>query len=303
MPKDEPHAVVLSDGRTAHVVPHADGWMLEVGGVRQSHIAAPGQPLALAYARWMMAALGRRQRSRVAQLGGGLLMLAREIAWRWPGAEQVVVESEPALVALVRTRFPAPDGVRVIEGDARAWLARAEPRSHEAILVDVFHDGRIPPAFSSIELASDARRVLTDDGVLVVNSVAGPELTFTRRQLAGLRSVFPHVAMIVQGSALGGLRFGNACLIASGAEIEADAIREQLRGDASKGALVTDLDALIGDAAPIHEADGVWSPEPDLPDVTSSIAMIEDMRRTLTDLLPRRTPASGQRPGRRHDEG
>jgi hypothetical protein len=292
MSKEEPLSIVLSDGRIARVLPHAEGWMLEVGGVQQSHIAEPGGPLALAYARWMMAALGRREHRRVAQLGGGLLMLARAIAWQWPGTEQVVVESEPALVSLLRSRFPPPAGVTVIEGDARAWLDGAEPRSQEAILVDVFHDGRIPPAFSSLELAADARRVLTDEGLLVVNSVAGPELLFTRRQLAGLRSVFSHVAMIAQGSALGGLRFGNACLIASGAEIDADAIREQLRGDASKGALVTDIDPLVGDASPMHEADGLWSPEPALPDLSSSIAMVEQMQRTLENLLPRRTPAS-----------
>src|SRR5690606_21542452 len=117
-------------------------------------------------------------------------------------------ESEPALVSLIHKNFPPPEGVIVIEGDARAWLAQAPPHSREAILIDVFQDGRIPPAFSSIELAIDTRRVLTEDGLLIINSVAGPQLEFTRRQLAGLQSVFPHVAMIVQGSALGGLRFG-----------------------------------------------------------------------------------------------
>ena len=303
MSNDEPLSIVLSDGRTARVLPHAEGWMLEVGGVQQSHIAEPGQPLSLAYARWMMAALGRHEHRRIAQLGGGLLMLARAIAWRRPETAQVVLESEPALVSLVRSFFPPPAGVTLIEGDARVWLARAEARSQEAILIDVFNEGKIPPAFSSVELAADARSVLTDEGLLVINSVAGPELLFTRRQLAGLRSVFPHVAMIVQGSALGGLRFGNACLIASGKEIDTEVIREQLRGDASKGALVTDIDSLVGDASPMHEADGIWSPEPALPDVSSSIAMIEEMQRTLKNLLPGRTPAPAPRPDRPHGAG
>jgi len=288
VPHDEPLAIVLSDGRTAHVVPHGDGWLLEVGGVQQSHIAEPGAPLSLAYARWMIAALGGRDPHRIAQLGGGLLMLARAIAARWPDAEQVVLEFEPSLVSLIHSQFPPPAGVTVIEGDARAWIMQAASDSQEAILVDVFHDGRIPPAFSSTELAAHARRVLTDDGLLVVNSVAGPELEFTRRQLAGLQSHFPHVALIVQGSALGGLRFGNACLIASGQEIDAEAIREQLRGDASKGALVTDVDALVDGAAPMSEADSIWSPEPTLPDVSASIELIEKMQQTLKALLPDR---------------
>jgi len=286
MTNDEAYSITLSDGRIAHVAPNADGWLLTIGGVQQSHIAAPGKPLALAYARWMLAALGSGTHRRIAQLGGGLLMLARAIAERWPDAVQLVVESEPALVSLIHTNFPAPAGVTVIEGDARAWLSAAPPRSQEAILIDVFQDGRIPPAFSSIELAEDARRILTDDGLLIINSVAGPQLDFTRRQLAGLQSVFPHVAMIVQGSALGGLRFGNACLVASGREIDAVGIRERLRGDASKGALVTDLAAIIDNAAPMSESEGTWSPEPALPDVSSTIEMINEMQRTLKRLLP-----------------
>lgn len=285
MTNDEAYSIALSDGRTADVAPHADGWLLTIGGVQQSHIAAPGRPLALAYARWMLAALGGDERCHIAQLGGGLLMLARAIAERWPDAVQVVVESESALVSLIRSNFPPPAGVTVIEGDARAWLSQAPSRSQEAILVDVFQDGRIPPAFSSRELAIDARRVLTDDGLLIINSVAGPQMEFTRRQLAGLQSAFPHVAMIVQGSALGGLRFGNSCLIASGHEIDEDGIREHLRGDASKGALVTDLASIVDNASPMSESEGNWSPEPALPDVSSTVEMIDEMQRTLKGLL------------------
>lgn len=286
MPNDEAYSITLSDGRTAHIEPNADGWLLTIGGVQQSHIAAPGSPLALAYARWMLAALRGGEPRRVAQLGGGLLMLARAIAERWPDAVQVVIESEPALVSLIRSHFPPPAGVTVVEGDARAWLAQAPSRSQEAILVDVFQDGRIPPAFSSSEFADDARRVLTDDGLLIINSVAGPQLEFTRRHLAGLQSTFRHVAMIVQGSALGGLRFGNACLIASDHEIDADRIREQLQGDASKGVLVTDLTSIVDNASPMRESEGTWSPEPALPDVSSTLEMIDEMQRTLKNLLP-----------------
>ena len=69
MTNDDAYSITLSDGRTAEVAPHADGWLLTIGGVQQSHIAAPGKPLALAYARWMLAALGSQKRRRIAQLG------------------------------------------------------------------------------------------------------------------------------------------------------------------------------------------------------------------------------------------
>ena len=205
------------------------------------------------------------------------------MASRTPDARQVAVELDPALAALVRDRFPLPEGVVVDVGDARSWIDGGgrdgwSRGTCDAVVIDVFAGGRIPAPFTSAECFAAARTLLGPGGVLLVNSVAGGDLGFTRRELATLRADFAHVAMIVQGSALHGLRFGNAVLIASDEPVEEVRIRAALKGDASRGALVTDLDELVGDAEVVRDADELWSPVPTLPDTGPALNLLAQTR-------------------------
>lgn len=272
---DEPVRLSFYDGTVADLRLRDGAWAIEIDGVVQSHLGDPAEPPRLASIRWMLAALGDRGPASCAHLGGGLLTLPRAIAHRWPASSQVVVELEPCLVELAETRFPLPAGVMLEVIDARAWVEAHAASSFDAIVIDIFSGNRIPPAFTSLECITAARDALAAGGRLVMNSVAGPDLTFTRRELATLRTVFSHVAMIVQGSALHGVRFGNATLIASTSPIDADPIRAALAGDPSRGALVTDLDAIVGDADPILDADRLWSPPPDLPNLGAALRLVE----------------------------
>lgn len=277
--------VELADGTVAQLLQDAAGWSLQINGIRQSHVGAPDVPPALAASRWLLAALGSQLPRRSAHLGGGLLTLPRIISARRPGAAQVVVELEPALVHLAREKFGVPAGVDLRLGDARQWLeattSGAEAGPFDAVVVDIFAGGRIPPAFTSLECFAQARDALAADGVLVINSVAGPELDFTRRELATLLRLFEHVGMIVQGSALHGARFGNAVLIGSASPLDTEAIRTALSGDSSRGALVTDLAPIVDHAQPIRDDEQIWSPEPDLPqlgEMLKALDGIEAMR-------------------------
>ncbi|UFU03360.1 fused MFS/spermidine synthase [Ruania suaedae] len=278
--------VTFSDGTRADLANDGTGWSLRIDDVRQAHIGPDGEPPALASVRWMLAALGRALPARSAHLGGSLLTLPRAIAARRPGSEQVVVELEPALVDLVESRFPPPPGIQVILGDARAWLEAPTTGELDAVVLDIFAGNRIPPAFTSRECFTAIRRTLGPAGVLVINSVAGPQLEFTRRELATLRETFAHVAMIIQGSVLHGARFGNATLIASDAPLDAEGIRSQLAGDPSKGVLLTELDEIAGQAQPVTDADALWSPAPDLPRYDEALAMIEAVSTAVRAVKP-----------------
>ena len=285
---DRAEQITLSDGTVADLLPQDGGWCLRVRGARQSHIGPAEERPQLAAIRWMLAGLGGQMPASSAHLGGGLLTLPRAIAHRRPGARQVVVESEPALVELTRARFPLPTGVEVVLGDGRAWLHQTPQLELDAVVIDVFAGDRIPPAFTSAECFADARAVLSGTGRLVINSVAGPELEFTRRQLATMREVFKHVAMIVQGSALHGARFGNATLIGSPAPLDTGAIKAALAGDPSRGALVSDLDPIIDGAAPVTEEDGLWSPEPSSPQIEQALELLkaaEELQQTVRSTL------------------
>ncbi|WP_105566202.1 spermidine synthase [Microbacterium halophytorum] len=263
-------SITLSSGTEAQLVPRDGGWSLEIDGVRQSQIVAPGRPPALATTRWALAAIGDGEPLRCAHLGGAILTLPRVLAERRPGSPQLAVELEPAFVELCRTELPVPDGIEIIEGDAREWIDMTAPDSWDVVTCDVFAGGRIPPAFTSREFFASAHRVLRAHGLFVCDSVAGPEPEFTRRELATLRDVFRHVAVITPPSVLAGLRFGNAMLIASDAPIDAERIRAALRDEPSKGRLVTDLDEFVGDATIIRDADEVWSPVPRLPNLRAA---------------------------------
>lgn len=286
---EESRQVILSSGEIAHLVPRDDGWSLEIKGARQSHVGAPDAPPALAAVRWMLAALGADLPQNSAHLGGGLLTLPRAIAHRRPGAQQVVIELEPALVEVARDTFGLPDGVTIRCEDARAWLDANAAHNLDAVVIDIFTADRIPPAFTSLECFQAARESLTDTGRLVINSVAGQDLSFTRRELATMRAVFAHVAMVVQGSSLHGVRFGNATLIGSPAPLDIEAIRGALKGDPSRAALVTDLDPIIDGALPVTDADGLWSPEPRLPELEQAVKALEaakQMKNQLEAILP-----------------
>lgn len=253
--------VTLLDGTAAEVWQDKGGWSLTINGIRQSHIGPPDAPPTLAAFRWILAALGPDLPEHGAHLGGGLLTVPRVLAARQPGSQHVVVELEPELVRLAREKFGLPPEVDLRAGDARKWIdedddpACTEP--FDAIVIDVFAGGRIPPEFTSLECFTRARSKLGPRGRLVVNSKAGPELELTRRELAGMQSAFEHVAMIVQGSVLKGMRSGNAILIGSAEPLNSEAIRAALSEDSARAALVTDLDPIIGDAQPIHDAEQV----------------------------------------------
>lgn len=289
----EPETLDLSVGTRAELIHREDGWILEIDGIRQSHITPAGDVPALAVTRWLLAALGHR-RGRIAHLGGGLMTMPRAIADRAPDAEQLVVELDPVLVELVRERFTVPANVVLEVADAREWLDAGGSGAWgtgacDAVVIDVFVGGRIPPAFTSQECFASAHALLAENGLLLVNSVAGGDLTFTRRQVATMRAEFEHVAVIVQNSSLHGLRFGNAVLIGSDAPIEVDGTRAALAGDPARGALVTDLDRIIGTGEPVADAEGLWSPVPDLPETAAALRLLEQtgsLGPAIRDALP-----------------
>lgn len=258
----------LSSGREARLDAVDDGLVLVIDGIEQSHIAAPGTAPRHASARWMLAAAleclaggGRR----ALHLGGGAATLPRLLQHELPHLAQRVVELEPALAELVRAEAPLPDGVELEVGDGRAVLeAQSEPVS--IVLSDVFGGGSVPAPFTSIEFYAAARAALEPGGALLVNSADGPPLAFARAQLATVRAVFAHVALISTGSTLAGARFGNVVLLASDAPLPVDAIRERLRGEAPPVAVLpwSRLERFVADTAPapITDATAVDSAPP-----------------------------------------
>jgi spermidine synthase len=83
------------------------------------------------------------------------------------------------------------------------------------VVLDAYADGRVPASLTTLEFLTDVRRVLKADGLFLANLVDEPGLRYIARVLAGLRALFPDVAMVSSNDVLKGRRFGNVVLAAS----------------------------------------------------------------------------------------
>ncbi len=260
-------------------------WMLLVDDVPQSHVnlddpeyldfeymrrlghvadlaAPPGQPL------------------RVLHLGGGGLTLARYVAATRPGSSQLAVESDAALVALVRRWLPLDQParrdsgrtgagrVRVRVGDARGVLEQLPAASFDLVVADLFAAARTPAHLTSVEFAAAAVRVLTPAGCYAVNIGDGPPLAYARAQVATVGSVFAQVCLIADPGVLRGRRYGNLVLAAAQDDLPLAGLTRRAAGDPFPGRLVhgADLDRFAAGAKPVTDAEAQPSPAPP-PDV------------------------------------
>ncbi|ABK66779.1 polyamine aminopropyltransferase [Mycobacterium avium] len=122
-------------------------------------------------------ALGNGARS-VLVLGGGDGLAARELL-RQPGISRIVqVELDPAVIEIARTTLRAANGgsldnprVRVLTGDAMAWLRGPNPDRFDAVIVDLPDpDTPVLGRLYSTEFYTLAARALAPGGLLVVQA-------------------------------------------------------------------------------------------------------------------------------------
>src|SRR5450755_1117261 len=158
----------LSSG-LAELVPdisRADAWILYLAGAPQSQVdLADPTYLEFEYIRRIAHLLDiaapAGEPLRVLHLGGGALTLPRYVAATRPGSSQLVAESDPALVDLVRTHLPLGrlrQRIRIRVGDAREILESVRPASFHVVISDVFAGARTPRHLTTAECAAAAAR-------------------------------------------------------------------------------------------------------------------------------------------------
>jgi len=237
-------------------------------------------------------------------LGAGALTLARYVDATRAGSPQLVVEFEPALYTQMVTALPLASGndVRVIFGDARdvadAALSNGAPHPaalHADSLPSHSSDGAASAAavrtavpadwvdarFTIVDLWDAAvihRRVASQEfyarvasrsaaeGIVVVNLLDGHPFEYSRRQAATLRTIFDHVAVVLDAAPDdhdGDL--GNVLVFASNKPLDI-AKNPDLLGTPTPHVLqATRLTAWINNAPLMTDADGTDSPDPDDP--------------------------------------
>ncbi|WP_440710243.1 spermidine synthase [Herbiconiux sp. YIM B11900] len=202
---------------------------LSIAGTMQSHVdpADPGT-LFHDYVRRIGFAVDRIRlpgEPLVAlHLGAGALTLARYLQSTRPGSEQHVVDLEANLVAFVTDALPLPAGTSLTEhpGDAarqvRGLATRLGGRC-DVVIADLYQGLSTPAHLQTTGFFGDVARLLTAEGVLLINVADDPGLPTLRRQLAALSPVFGHVLVLGPQSVVDGREAGNTVVAASRSDV------------------------------------------------------------------------------------
>jgi spermidine synthase len=185
-------------------------------------------------------------------LGGGGLTLPRYLEEVRPGTESLVVEVDPGVVAIDREQLglKTSERLRVRVADGRVGLGEEAPGGRDLVVGDAFGGLSVPWQLTTREAVELIDRALADDGVYAVNLIDHPPLAFVRAELATLRAVFPHVALLARIPVLAGEDGGNVVAVASRSPIPAEEIAERLTDRELVWRVMQgeDLDRFVGDA-------------------------------------------------------
>jgi SAM-dependent methyltransferase len=186
-------------------------------------------------------------------LGGGGFTMPRYIEATRPGSRSLVLELDPEVLATAREELGlvTGDDLVVRTGDARIGITEGATDGYDLVVGDAFGGLAVPWHLTTRELVAEVARVLRPGGVYVLNVIDYPPLAFARAELATLRDVFQHVAVLGPPTLATRRTGGNVVLVASDAPLPVDGIlaADELRGGAD--VLVHDpheLDDWIGDA-------------------------------------------------------
>ena len=156
--------------------------------------------LPLRYVRLLAATIDARAEGPldVVHVGGGGFTMPAHIDRTRPGSTQVVFEIDDELLDVARTELgyvPGPD-TEVEIGDARLGLVDLPDDTYDVVVGDAFGGAAVPWHLTTTEFVAEIERVLTDDGVYVMNIIDGGPNDFAEWMAATLADRFAHVAVI-----------------------------------------------------------------------------------------------------------
>ncbi len=272
-----PAITLKSSGLRASIEPdpYQDGaFILEVDGTPQSHVFIddPGE-LFFEYIRRIGHVLDQvgepGQPITAVHLGGGALTLPRYIEATRPGSRQQVIELEQDLIDFVREHLPLQRNanIRIRYGDAREVMGKLPTGLHgnvDVVIVDVFSGARTPAHVTSVEFYQEAAKLLSPQGVLIVNVADGPGLAFARGQAATLQAVLPNVIALAETQVLKGRRFGDVVLVGSSDDSIGHWLPRLLAGGPHPAKAVegAEMKQFIANAPIVLDATAIPSPTP-----------------------------------------
>ena len=196
----------------------------------------------------------------VLHVGGGGFTFPRYLVAVAPASRHVVLELDPGIVDVARTRlgFSPSEQIGVVVGDARLSIASQPTDAFDLVAGDAFGGLAVPWHLTTREFLVEIDRVLRPGGVYVMNLIDAAPLRFVRAEARTARSVFGNVAIVGRPSAGTDVAPGNVVLVASQAPIDAAGIEARIASWAEPAdtAVMSDparVDAFIGDAAELTD--------------------------------------------------
>jgi len=204
-------------------------------------------------------------RVRVIHVGGGGMTLARYVEARRHGTAQIVLEPDVALIDEVRKHLPIPRAsVKVRPVDGRTGVAELPPGCADVVIVDAFDGPSVPAELATLDFFLQVRRVLREDGLIVMNLTDRAPFEWGRRCVAGLAEVFPDLAVIGEVPIWKGRRFGNLVAVA-GMQIPLEALAQRVARAMFPYRVSTQehLRGWLGGVSPFVGDDALPSPAPE----------------------------------------
>lgn len=235
------------------------GRILVLDGLRHSYVdVADPTHLEFAYVRALAAVVDAAypvgEPLDAYHLGGGGLTFPRYLAATRPGTSGRVSEIDAGVVRVDRELLGLDDvpGLEVRVEDGRLGLGRLEAGAHDLVVGDAFGGVSVPWHLTTREALEDVRRALTEDGVYAANLIDHGSLAFARAEVATLREVFAHVAVLGDPEDLDpdGGPGGNLVVVASDRQVDLDAVRADLTVRDTGWSVIAgdDVTAWVGDA-------------------------------------------------------
>lgn len=154
---------------------------------------------------------------RALHIGGGGFTMPRYLKATRPGSDSLVLEIDKRLVEFDQKYLGlelAPD-LRVQGGDGRQGVVNQADGSYDVVLGDAFGGQSVPWHLATQEMQKDIHRVLTNDGLYVLNVIDSPPSKFIAAEIKTVQSVFPHVSVITYPDAFKKKWGANFVLVAS----------------------------------------------------------------------------------------
>jgi len=166
------------------------------------------------------------ERVRIVHLGGGGLTIPRYVAARRPGTAQIVCEPDADLIDDVRRLMPLPrhSGIKVRAVDGRAGLAAMPPGYVDALVLDAFDGPRVPASLATAEFFAEVAAKRRPGALLAANVTDRAPFAWSRRFVAGVRTVHRHLIVSGETAVWKGRRFGNLVVVASDAALPTTAL-------------------------------------------------------------------------------